>query len=107
MKRLFQLVNAVLAGFVGTLIVATASILGLMFSTRGPGIRAVGLFGGVFSQATDQSDGSMSLELGVENWTVFAALWLGLSALVFVSILMFGWLRRYREALAAHGPDTD
>jgi hypothetical protein len=107
MKRLFQVVNAVLAGFVGTLVVATASILGLMFSTRGPGERAVGLFGGVFFQATDRADGSMSLELGVENWTIFVALWLVLSTLVFVSMLMLDWLRRYRETLAADGPDKN
>ena len=31
MKRLFQVLNAVLAGFVGTLLLATASILVLMF----------------------------------------------------------------------------
>ncbi|HKU10471.1 hypothetical protein [Sinomonas sp.] len=105
MKRLFQVLNAVLAGFVGTLLLATASILVLMFSTREPGRRAVGLFGGVFFQAADRSDGSMTLELGVENWTVFVALWLVLSALVFVSMLIFGWLRRYRDALAANRPD--
>ncbi|MDQ4501785.1 hypothetical protein [Sinomonas sp. ASV322] len=105
MKRLLQVVNAVLAGFLGTLIVATTAILVLMFSTRGPGVRAVGLFGGVYFEAIDRSDGSMSLELGVENWTVFVALWLVLSVLAFVSILIFGWLRRYREALVEHGPD--
>jgi hypothetical protein len=107
MKRLFQVLNAVLAGFVGALLLATASILMLMFSTRAPGTRAVGLFGGVFFQAADRSDGSMTLDLGVENWTVFVVLWVVLSVLAFVSMLMFGWLRRYREGLAANRPDLE
>ncbi|WP_336854522.1 hypothetical protein [Sinomonas albida] len=104
MKQLFRAINAVLAGFLGTLVISTVAIIVAMFSTRESGHRSLGLFGGVYFEAKDRTDGVTSLEVGVENWTVIVVLWLVLSALAFVSILIFGWLRRYRQTLIDRWP---
>ena len=106
MKRVLHAVNAIVAGFLATLVVATGAILVLMFSTRDAGTRATGLFGAVYFEASDQQDGSMSLELGIENWAVFVALWAVFSGLAFAIILAYGWLRRYKQALTDRGPDV-
>ncbi|NUP74027.1 MAG: hypothetical protein HOQ07_05170 [Sinomonas sp.] len=104
MKRLLHVVNAVVFGLLGTLVISTTAIIVAMFSTRESGHRSLGLFGGVYFEATDRADGVTSMEVGVENWTVIAVLWLVLSALAFFTILIFGWLRRYRETLIDKGP---
>ncbi|WP_422933941.1 hypothetical protein [Sinomonas sp. P47F7] len=104
MRRLFQAVNAVVFGFLGTLVISTIAIIVAMFSTRESGHRSLGPFGGVYFEAIDRADGVTSMEVGVENWTVIVVLWLVLSALAFVSILIFGWLRLYRQALIDKGP---
>jgi hypothetical protein len=105
MKRSLHVVNAIVFGFVGTLVISTIAIIVAMFSTRESGHRSLGLFGGVYFEASDRADGVTSMGVGVENWTVIVVLWLVLSALAFVSVLIFGWLRRYRGTLAERGLD--
>ncbi|WP_415856688.1 hypothetical protein [Sinomonas sp. G460-2] len=83
----------------------TGAILVLMCSPREPGTRAVGLFGGVYFEATNRADGSWSLGFGVANWLGVIALWLALSGLVFVAIRVSAWGRRPQLPLGGQAPD--
>lgn len=99
MKRLFQALNAGVFGFLTTLVIAALSVMILMFSTRGAGVRAVGLFGSVFFEATERPDGSMWLSVGVQDWVVLALLWLAFSLLAWLAIHFYGQLKAYRQRL--------
>ncbi|WP_138443193.1 hypothetical protein [Sinomonas susongensis] len=100
MKRLFHAVNAVVLGFLATLVLAALALLVVIFSSRESDSRSEGLFGAVYFAAEDRPDGSTWVSIGIQNWVVLAVLWLGFSGLAWASIYFYGWLSAYRQRLA-------
>lgn len=99
MRRLFVLLNCTLAAAVGTLALATANILYLMFSTKEPGSNKTGMWGSVSFESIKNPDGSLSVEAGVSNWVPLAGIWVLATVVLFVIYLTHKWLKAYKKSL--------
>ncbi len=101
MKQLASWVSALLAGVIIALVVASAAVVVLIFTTPDPGVRREALWGGVFFESREAADGTLSMGVGMSNWIPLVILALVISLIIRLTIASFGMLRRRKAQLEA------
>jgi hypothetical protein len=78
MKWLLRFTAGLTVSFVVTMIAVVASLITTMFSASETGVRKFGLFGALFFEPHELSNGGTGLEIGVSNGTPIAIIFLAL-----------------------------
>jgi hypothetical protein len=99
MKAAMSVISSVFGGFILALIVASISVLVLVFSTPDVDVRREGLWGAVFFQSITAENGTVSVGVGIASWWPLAILTLVLAALIWLVVHVFGRLKRYKRRL--------
>lgn len=79
--------------------IATATLLYLMFSSDDGDVRREAFFGALMFESRDAADGSTSVTVGVENLVPLLALFVVLAVMLTVIQLTYRALKQYRQHL--------
>jgi hypothetical protein len=99
MRKTSAIVGCLATGTIATALLATASILYLMFSTDERLANKKGLFGAVFFKSTENPSGSLQVGVGVENLATLGLVWLVVTAFITMCVFMIVQLKAYKNSL--------
>lgn len=99
MKKVLVLVNSTAGAALLTLVIATVTLLYLMFSSDDGDVRREALLGALMFESRDAADGSTSVTVGVENPVPLIVLFVVLAVMLTVIQLTYRALKHYRQQL--------
>lgn len=99
MKKVLVLVNSTAGAALLTLVIATLTLLYLMFSSGDGDARREALFGALMFESRDAADGTTSVTVGVENPVPLIVLFIVLAVMLTVIQLTYRVLKQYRQQL--------
>lgn len=99
MKYLKLSLFSLLAGGIATVALAAVTLLGLMAATPEVGQRAEGFFGAVFFETEPVDREAFTMSVGVASGWPLLISTLAIAGFVFVTVLIFRWLKTYRAGL--------
>ncbi len=90
---------SLVAGLVTTVALAAFSPLGLMAATPDVGRRVEGFFGAVFFETVPLDADAFTMNVGVASGWPLLISTLVVAGFVFVTVVIFRWLKSYRAGL--------
>ena len=99
MKKVLVLVNSTAGAALLTLVIATVTLLYLMFSSDDGDVRREALLGALMFESRDAADGSTSVTVGVENPVPLIVMFFVLAVMLTVIQLTYRALKHYRQQL--------
>ena len=99
MKKVLVLVNSTAGAALLTLVIATVTLLYLMFSSDDGDTRREAFFGSLVFESRDAADESTSVTVGIENPLPLLVLFAVLALMLTVIQLTYRALKLYRQQL--------
>lgn len=99
MKWLYRTGIALTASFIITMAVVVGSFIWLMFSSTEADGQRLGLFGAVFFEARDNSEGATEIGFGIVNGYPILIIFLVLVGFSLAVAVMFDRLKEYKKEL--------
>jgi hypothetical protein len=106
MKWLLRVGTALTLGLILTMALTVTSLIGVMFTTHPGDPRAYALFGAVFFEVREKTDGALDIGVGLENVIPVVVTFIVLSAFVLAVSVCLAALRRYKRSLTGSRADS-